>query len=396
MKKTYGMSWQGSKSKVAEWVLNNLPKGGTLCDLFAGGCAVTHAAMLRKQFNNYIVNDVTGSAKLFRSCVAADFPSFQWVGREKFKTIPEEIQRSMWAFNGGASYLYCVHLEPLARALYLLEFDGNREALEKFGITGTRKEISANAKGNAEKYINWYLKTNHITPNEYKALTERKEQNKRNAQEYLRKALEKSGLKQVQIDKHLGNFMSGHYFGNSQWFFPTREQYGKLREILPLSLAFDVAAERFEVLKQLPQLPEFSKVYGLLHRKNTDVTTRINRLKTISKLNNQAELVKAFQMDYQEAARQLNGDAVFYCDIPYENTEGYGTPFDYSRFYEWAQKAESLVVVSSYEMGASGFVCIAEQKRNSTFNKGGAVNRVTEKLFIPERQKELYKSLMEK
>ena len=33
----YGMPWQGSKSRIAEWVVGLLPPSHTLVDLFAGG-----------------------------------------------------------------------------------------------------------------------------------------------------------------------------------------------------------------------------------------------------------------------------------------------------------------------------------------------------------------------
>lgn len=42
----YGVPYQGSKNKIAELVVEHLPSGHTLVDLFAGGCAVTHAALL--------------------------------------------------------------------------------------------------------------------------------------------------------------------------------------------------------------------------------------------------------------------------------------------------------------------------------------------------------------
>lgn len=51
---------------------------------------------------------------------------------------------------------------------------------------------------------------------------------------YLREALKRSGKTQADVAKHLGNFMARHYFSTSQWDFPTKEAYDKLREILPL------------------------------------------------------------------------------------------------------------------------------------------------------------------
>jgi len=56
---------------------------------------------------------------------------------------------------------------------------------------------------------------------------------------YLRDALNKSGRKASDVDTHLGtNGMAGHYFGASQWMFPTKEAYDKMKEILPLSRDF--------------------------------------------------------------------------------------------------------------------------------------------------------------
>lgn len=52
---------------------------------------------------------------------------------------------------------------------------------------------------------------------------------------YLRDSLKASGKKAVDVDELLGtNGMSGHYFGASQWMFPTRSAYEKMREIMPL------------------------------------------------------------------------------------------------------------------------------------------------------------------
>lgn len=40
-KMRYGVPYRGSKNKIADWVVDHLPDGKTLVDLFAGGCAVT-------------------------------------------------------------------------------------------------------------------------------------------------------------------------------------------------------------------------------------------------------------------------------------------------------------------------------------------------------------------
>ena len=51
MNKRYGLPYMGSKSKHADWVIEHLPAAENFYDLFAGGCAVTHAALLPESFN---------------------------------------------------------------------------------------------------------------------------------------------------------------------------------------------------------------------------------------------------------------------------------------------------------------------------------------------------------
>ena len=48
----YGVPYKGSKSKLAEWIVDILPPENTLVDLFAGGCAVTHAAIVSDKWEN--------------------------------------------------------------------------------------------------------------------------------------------------------------------------------------------------------------------------------------------------------------------------------------------------------------------------------------------------------
>ena len=42
----YGLPYKGSKNAIANWIVDNLPSSDTLCDIFFGGGAVTHAEKL--------------------------------------------------------------------------------------------------------------------------------------------------------------------------------------------------------------------------------------------------------------------------------------------------------------------------------------------------------------
>lgn len=67
---TYGLPFMGSKNRIAEWVVDILPSSDTLYDLFAGGCSVTHCAMLSGKWNNYVINDINpGVTQLFIDAV---------------------------------------------------------------------------------------------------------------------------------------------------------------------------------------------------------------------------------------------------------------------------------------------------------------------------------------
>ena len=56
----YGLPYKGSKNAIAEWIVNALPPADTFVDLFCGGGAVTHYAMLTDKYQRFIMNDVDG------------------------------------------------------------------------------------------------------------------------------------------------------------------------------------------------------------------------------------------------------------------------------------------------------------------------------------------------
>lgn len=54
----YGLPYQGNKSRIAERLGKCLPPADTFVDLFCGGCAMTHWAMLSGKYRNYLCNDI--------------------------------------------------------------------------------------------------------------------------------------------------------------------------------------------------------------------------------------------------------------------------------------------------------------------------------------------------
>lgn len=114
---SYGLPYMGSKSKICDWLLAHLPPADTFVDLFAGGCAVTHAAMVSGRYRQVIANDIQGDVlELFSRAVAEGLQPEDWrpVSREEFflHAPTDPLIQLVWAFgNSTDSYLYGQEIE---------------------------------------------------------------------------------------------------------------------------------------------------------------------------------------------------------------------------------------------------------------------------------------------
>lgn len=122
-KKRYGIGYQGSKNKVAEWVVSNLPPATRLYDLFAGGCAITHCAMMQGKYKEIVCNDVTDSAIFFYDALDGKYNDRvnQWVSRADFERLEsvDPCIRICWSFgHDQKSYLFAKEKEPYMKALW--------------------------------------------------------------------------------------------------------------------------------------------------------------------------------------------------------------------------------------------------------------------------------------
>jgi hypothetical protein len=131
----FGICYRGSKSRIAADLIAHLPAGGTFYDLFAGGCAVTHAAMLSGKYRRFVANDITGTPGLFRDAIAGKFrDEKRWISREDFFRLKdsEPYVRCVWSFGAnGKDYCYSQTIEPYKRAChYAIVLDDFRPLAE--------------------------------------------------------------------------------------------------------------------------------------------------------------------------------------------------------------------------------------------------------------------------
>ena len=119
----YGLPYRGSKSGIADWIVDDiLPGGKRLVDLFAGGCAVTHCAMTRHRYKKHLVVDINDVPRLFIDAVNGKYRDEKgWISREDFFRLKDTdpYVRCCWSFgNNLQDYMYGRELEPYKKAYH--------------------------------------------------------------------------------------------------------------------------------------------------------------------------------------------------------------------------------------------------------------------------------------
>ena len=160
----YGIPYQGSKSRIAEWVVSQLPPADTLVDLFAGGCAITHAALLSGKYSHVIANDLTKGPNVFRDAINGEFDDMQGgITRDEFLASDDDAIKLLYSFgNNRNDYLWSPELEsvksPAERMLSAPSMHERRiaykaflRALKKYvDNNGTKKLAKSNGIGGLE------------------------------------------------------------------------------------------------------------------------------------------------------------------------------------------------------------------------------------------------------
>lgn len=123
----YGIPYQGSKNRIAKKIIDLLPSAEVFVDVFAGGCAVTHAALESGKFKTVIANDVGPGPAVFHAAASGRLPIRpKWVSREEFFKTDDPVIKYYYSFkNDAKSYLYSRDIEPLKHALHKAVVDGD-------------------------------------------------------------------------------------------------------------------------------------------------------------------------------------------------------------------------------------------------------------------------------
>ena len=113
----FGLPYQGSKSRIAEWVVEHLPAAPVLVDIMCGGGAVSHAAVLAGKWDRVVMNDVNGMADVFVKAARGEYADYSFVpDREQFFALRDSdpVVSLLYSFgNNRRDYLWSQTLEPV-------------------------------------------------------------------------------------------------------------------------------------------------------------------------------------------------------------------------------------------------------------------------------------------
>lgn len=375
----YGMPYKGSKNGIANWIIDNLPSAECFIDAFGGGGAITHCALLSKKWKKVVYNELEPLVyNGFEKAMKGDYKTEKrWISREDFFELKDTdfYVASCFSFgNGLKNYCYSKEVEPWKKAVHYARVLGDCSLLEEFGIhsDGSRSDIKKNEEDYKKTYISWYMKKffqNEDIEFEKLELQANIAKESERLRTYLIDALEDAQLKRKDVDVLLGtNGMSGHYFGKSQWEFPTREAYTKMMTIMPKLQPYDDVVGLYEFYESLERLQSLQSLQSL------ESLERLQRLQRLESL----EILETFNLSYEQLG--IPDDAIVYCDIPYKNTSNYKSEFDHEAFYQWALNQKCLVFISEYQMPREFHLVSSIEKRCTL---SGASNNVktVEKLY---------------
>ncbi len=130
MTKRYGAPYIGSKNNIAEDVIDFLPSGKRLCDLFGGGGAISHCALTygRNKYGSVLYNDfnpmvVEYVRSVFSGELDADLYEPDIITRDAFNYLKNKRGdvAFIWSYgNNGLDYLWGKEKEELKLLAYAM------------------------------------------------------------------------------------------------------------------------------------------------------------------------------------------------------------------------------------------------------------------------------------
>ena len=327
---TYGLPYKGSKTKLAERIIDLMPRAEHLYDLFAGGCAIAHCALIKGKYGHVHINDINPMMpQAFVKALNGGFDDEdRWISREDFFRLKDTDPYAALCFSFGSdtrTYIYGKDKEEYKKALHYAIYFNSFDLSDK--IIGVDLRPIQSCRTRQERYL-----------------------------------MAKRLIRTPRQDAYIGNNPPP----------PNSKTPGGSEEcrLQNCELQNCERHTRLSVQKKKNRLGE-------------PRTPRQNACPPPISL----DTLTWSATDYQDVPIPEN--SVIYCDIPYKGTNRYagkGRDFDHERFYQWALRQTQPIFISSYDMPKEDFKVIAEYSRIDTLSATNNSLRVTERIFIPRTQ----------
>ena len=347
--KSWGLPYMGSKNSIAKDIVNALPSGERLVDLFAGGCSITDCALKNtNKFSRFLVNDLNGwSPQTYVKALAGGFKDEErWISRKDFFRLKDTDPYVNLCFSFGnnlKTYMYNPELEPYKRALHHIIF---WEDYIPMGVICPQvvdiiKEYCKGKDRKGRRLASGYAVADHIK--------------QKGSVEYWQSNPMFRSVKVKWSEERRG--MKGSELANNT-----------LKDIAPQPML--VSLERLQSLQSLESLQRLERLQNI-----ADMTERAS-------LGPQDMFIETSNVSYADY-KYRDGDVV-YCDPPYKNTQDYGIKFDSDSFWEWSRTRDYPVYVSEYQ-APDDFVSIWSKEKRSILNDKSPTAPRTEHLFVHKR-----------
>lgn len=321
-KRNYGIPYMGSKNRIAKQIIDFLPSGETLVDLFGGGGAITDCASESGKWSNIIYNelDVLPYTCFLKALKGEYENETRWISREDFFKLKDTDEYVACCFSFGnnfRTYMYNEKIEPYKRAYHYAivfnEFQPLSELFDKETVDMLNKSVEGE--------------------------TDKKQ-------------------RRLKFTRALGNYIIG--LSKEAQRIESNERQ-----------------ERLNDLKKTMQIDENAR--NLIEnqlRKETIDTLKKTQLDNITFLND----------DYRNVPIPDGSIIYCDIPYRNTGTYNKAEYFDYDAFYDWCVKKKEEgndVFISEYSMPDDRFECVFEMSKISSLAPTKS-SRVTEKIFVPK------------
>ena len=346
----YGLPYQGSKNRIAKRLVDALPAAPVLYDVFCGGCAVTHAAVLSGKYQRFVINDLRGwLPDAFQKAIHGGYAhEDRWISREDFERLKSTDAYAAMCFsfgNNARTYMYAPPLEPYKRALHYAIFW--RDFAPWAALCPETADALAAGVAPIEDRKQRRIQAGHFIV------------------ESLKQQLSAGTLAPDILDKPI---------------------YRQIRRPRLASESLG-SLERLERIQSLQSLERLKSLQSLESLERLNSLQSLERLERLERLESLPGALTAYSMDYREMRFDETG--IIYCDPPYMSVyakgKDYGCEFDAEAFYSWCEAQKLPVYISEYQMPEERFVCVAEWDKVTSMAPK-TTSHVTERLWRPRAQ----------